>query len=241
MERQVIIMARLKRLVTPKFWRISKKATKWAVSPRPGPHKKMHSIPLQVVLRDILHLVETGKEAQTALKQRQVLVDGRVVKDHAFPLGLMDVLAMPKIKKFYRTIVDKDGLRLLEIEEKEANKKLCRINNKTTIARGKFQLNLHDGRNIIVEKSGEYKTGDSVLIEVPQQKIVEHIPLEKESMILVFEGKSIGELGKVKELVVTKSKEPNKIVFESEGKESETIVDHVMVVGKTKPVISLTS
>lgn len=233
-------MARLKRLTTPKFWRISKKQSKWAVSPRPGPHKKMDSIPLQVVLRDILKLAETGKEAQTALKQRQILVDGRVIKDHAFPLGLMDVLAIPKISKFYRVITTKDGLKLIEIEKGEANKKLCKINDKKILSEGRVQLNLHDGRNILLEKSEKsYKTGDSVLLEMPGQKIIEHIALEKGTMILVFEGKDTGHIGKVKDIAVTKSKEPNKVIFEADGEEDETIIDHVIVVGKTKPVVKI--
>jgi small subunit ribosomal protein S4e len=230
----------MKRLTTPKFWRIAKKASKWAVSPRPGPHRKMDSIPMQVVLRDVLHLVETGKEAQTILKHRQVLVDGRVVKDHAFPLGLMDVVAIPKIGKFYRMTTSKDGLRLIEIDGKEANKKLCKINGKRMLRGGKVQLSLHDGRNLLAGKSeAAYNTGDSLLLEMPGQKIVEHIALEKGTMILVFEGKDTGHVGKVKDIVVTKSKEPNKVIFEWGGVEDETIIDHVFVVGKTKPVVKI--
>jgi len=233
-------MARLKRLTTPKFWRISKKRTKWAVSPRAGAHKKMDSIPLQVVLRDILKLVETGKEAQTALKQRQILVDGRVVKDHAFAIGLMDVIAIPKIGKYYRVITSKDGLKLLEIDQKESEKKLCKIVGKRTLGKGKIQLNLHDGRNILLEKSEKsFKTGDSLVLEMPSQKIAEHLPLEKGTTILVFEGKDTGHIGKVKNIVVTESKEPNKVIFEEEGVEDETIIDHAFVVGKSKPVVKV--
>src|SRR3990172_6102429 len=126
-------MARLKRLMTPKFWRISKKATKWAVAPRPGPHKKFASIPLQILLRDILKFAETGKEVQSILNQRHVLVDGRVVKDHAFPVGLMDVVSFPKIKKFYRCVVATNGFILIEIDEGESKQKLCRINDKSGV------------------------------------------------------------------------------------------------------------
>jgi small subunit ribosomal protein S4e len=231
-------MARLKRLTTPKFWRIAKKQSKWTVAPRAGPHKKFESIPIQIVLRDILKFVETGKEAETVLKKREVLVDGRVVTDHAFPLGLMDVLSIPKIKKFYRCTVTKDGLKLIEIEENESKVKLCRIKDKTTVREGKQQLNLHDGRNILVE-AGKFSTGDSVLVEVPSQKITEHVKLEKGCAVLIVEGGHAGVIAKVKDVVVVKGKEPNKVVFEYEGKENETIADHVMVVGKTKPIITI--
>ena len=239
-------MARLKRLTTPKFWRIAKKQSKWTVAPRAGPHKRFESIPIQIVLRDILKLVETGKEAETVLKKREVLIDGRVVTDHAFPLGLMDVLSIPKIKKFYRCTVTKDGLKLIEIDESESKTKLCRIKNKTTVRNGKQQLNLHDGRSILVEggkeKSSEktsFATGDSVLIEVPKQKITEHIKLEKGSAVLIIGGENAGVIAKVRDVVIVKGKEPNKVVFEYEGKQNETIADHVLVVGKTKPIVTI--
>jgi small subunit ribosomal protein S4e len=193
-------------------------------------------------MRDILKLVETGKEAETVLKKREVLIDGRVVTDHAFPLGLIDVLSIPKIKKFYRCTVTKDGLKLIEIDESESKVKLCRIKNKTTVRNGKQQLNLHDGRSILVEGGKEkssFATGDSVLIEVPKQKITEHIKLEKGSAVLIIEGGNAGVIAKVKDVIIVKGKEPNKVVFEYEGKQNETIADHVLVVGKTKPIVTI--
>jgi len=178
-------MAKLKRLLIPKFWKVSKKAYKWAVSPRPGPHKKFEGIPLQVVVRDILKLGETGKEARSIIKMGEILVDGKKRKDHAFPVGLMDVISIPKSKKHYMVLPCKKGLELKEISEKEAGKKICKIKNKTMVRKGKLQLNLHDGRNLLVEKD-VYKTGDSVLIEVPSQKIVDHVKLEKGNIGLII-------------------------------------------------------
>ncbi|HKZ45635.1 MAG TPA: S4 domain-containing protein, partial [archaeon] len=93
---------KLKRFKVPSYWKIEKKSVKWAVSPRPGPHKKYECIPLQVIVRDILKFAETGKEAKTIINKGEILVDGAVKKDYAFPIGLMDSVSIPKIKKFYR-------------------------------------------------------------------------------------------------------------------------------------------
>ena len=57
-------MAHLKRYGIPKFWPLSKKEKVWAVKPRPGPHPKDFCIPLQIIVRDILELAETSKEAK---------------------------------------------------------------------------------------------------------------------------------------------------------------------------------
>lgn len=229
-------MSKLKRLRTPKFWRIPKKLSKWAVSPRPGPHKKFESIPLQVIARDILKLVETGKEAKRIINSGEILVDGKIRKDHAYPAGLMDVLSIPKIKKYYRVVPTAKGLELVEIPETEAKKKICRIENKTVVKKGKLQLNLHDSRNILVDK-GDYRTGDSVLITIPDQKIVEHVKMAKGNLGLVVKGKNSGRTVDIKDVVVTRSREPNKIVCELEGKKLEVIKDYVFVIGSKESLI----
>jgi len=228
----------LKRLTAPRFWKIPKKIAKWAVTPRPGPHKKLESIPLLVIVRDILKLVDVAKEAKKIIKAGEILVDGEPRKDHKFPVGLMDVIEIPKINKRYRVVPVKEGLQLIEISKKEASLKLCRINNKTTVKGGITQLNLHDGRNVLVKKD-VYKTGDSLLIEVPSQKIVDHIKLEKGSLAVITGGQNRGRIVEVKEIVVTRSREPNKVMCVADGEEITAIKDYVFVVGKKKPLIKL--
>jgi small subunit ribosomal protein S4e len=229
---------RLKRLRAPNFWKVVKKGTKWTVSPRPGPHKKFESIPLQIVVRDILDLTETGKEAKTIIRKGKVFVDGKPRKDHAFVVGLMDAVVIPDLKKFYRVLPTAKGLSLLEIPENESKLKLCRINDKKILAKGKTQLNLHDGKNILAQKD-VYKTGDSILLQMPEQKIVEHVKLENGSLVLIFKGKNIGKVGEVKEIIETRTREPNKLICEIEGTKVETIKDYVFAVGKNKPIIAI--
>ncbi len=229
---------KLKRLLAPSYWKIPKKSTKWTVSPRPGPHKKTESIPLQIIVRDILNLVETGKEAKTIINKGEILIDGNIKKDHAFPVGLMDVISIPRIKKYYIVLQSEKGLELKEISEEESRKKICRINNKTLVNKGRMQLNLHDGKNLLVEKD-VYKTGDSVLIEIPSQKVIEHLKMEKGSLGLITKGKNSGKMGTIKEIITTKSREPNKIICKIENMEVKVRKNHVFVVGREKPVIKI--
>jgi len=229
-------MAKLKRLVAPKFWKIPKKIAKWTVSPRPGPHKKFESIPLQIIVRDILKLVETGREARSIIKKGEVLIDGKRRKDHAFPVGLMDVIAIPRIKKYFRVLPSKEGLELKEIPEGESNQKICRINNKTLVKNRRLQLNLHDGKNILVEKD-IFRTGDSVLLELPSQKILEHIKLEKGNLCLITKGKNSGKTARIKEITITKGmRELNMAICELENKDVEVRKDHIIVVGLKEPI-----
>ena len=234
-------MVRLKRLSAPKFWKVSKKRTKWVVSPRPGPHKKFESIPLVIIIRDLLKLADTSRDAKKIIKTKNVLVDGKPRKDLRYPVGLFDLIDIPKEGKMYRVVPDKHGLILIEAPKKESNLKICRIKNKTMVKGGKIQLNLYDGKNIVIkDKKEDYSTGDSVLIELPSQKIVEHVKMEKGVVAILTGGQNIGDIINIKDIITTKSREPNKVVCKKEDREFEAIMDYVYVVGKEKPLIKLT-
>lgn len=228
----------LKRLLAPEFWKVPKKVKKWVVSPRAGPHPKFYCIPLQILVRDILKLVETGKEARTIIKKGEILVDSKPRKDHAYPVGLFDVISMPRTKQNYRVIPDVKGLALVEIPEKEADKKICKIENKTILKKGKLQLNLHDGKNLLTDNK-DYKTGDSILIELTSLKILQHLALEKGNIGIVSEGANVGRIGKIVDIAPGKMKEDVKVVCEIEGKTQKILKERFVVVGKDKPVITV--
>lgn len=229
----------LKRLRIPSFWKVPKKHAKWAVKPRAGPHKQFESIPLLVILRDILKIADKGKEAKSIIKMGGVFVDGEYRKDHKYPAGLMDVVTIPKMKMRYRIVPTHKGLELVDISSAEAKKKMCKIKGKSIVRGGKLQLNLHDGRNLLIDTkdSKKYSTGDSVLIKVPSQKILDHVKLEKGALALIIKGKNMGLLGNIEETIVTKTKEPTKIICDVDGERLEVIKDYVFVVGKDKPLI----
>ena len=142
----------VKRLNTPKHMNIHKKEGKYFLNTRAGPHPKRISIPLGSLLRDVLHVVDNQNEARKVIKMKKVLVDGVVRSDPRFPVGLMDVVEIPDMEKIYRILPKwKKGLVPQEVGKKEGEFKLCRIENKTVVKNGNVQLNLHDGRNILVD------------------------------------------------------------------------------------------
>jgi len=222
------------------------KETKYAVRPRPGPHKLNDCIPLQVLVRDVLGLVDVGSDARKMIKMGEIFVDGKPRKDHKYPTGLMDVISIPKTKKNYRINIDYKGPKVIECSDKESNVKLVRINDKTLIREGNVQLNLHDGRNLIIpvknpKKPTEdvYETGDSLLIELPSQKILEHFKFEKGNLALITGGQNMGIFVNIKNSIKNRSREPNMAICEKNGKEFESIKNYVFIIGKTKPAITL--
>lgn len=228
----------LKRYKAPKSWPIHPKEDTWTVKPSAGAHSIDSALPLTLVIRDILGLADNSREAKRIINSGNVLVDGRVVKDYKFPVGFMDIIEIPKTEEVYRVLLDNKGrLQLKEINDNDT--KLCKVVNKTTIKGGKTQLNLHDGKNVIVDET-DLNVGDIVVISVPEQEIKESLALEVGATVLVTGGKHTGELGKVSEIIINESTNPNTIVIENSAKDNFlTLKDYAFVVGTDSPIIDL--
>ena len=229
----------LKRFKAPKHWPIHPKENKWTTKPNAGPHAIEGSLPLLLIVRDILGVADNAREAKRIINTGEILVDGRARKDYKFPVGFMDVIEIPKSEKVYRVLPDEKGrLILYPIAAENKDFKLCKITDKTTIRGGKTQLNLHDGRNQLVDK--EYKVGDVVILKVPEQEITDRIVFEKGTIGLITGGKHTGEIGRINKINITKSSMSNTVEMETEDKKTFlTLKDYVFVIGKEEPAIAL--
>ena len=94
----------LKRYAAPRTWVIPRKKKVWAVRSSPGPHKADSSMPLLIALRDIAGLGETSAEVRKILGNREVMVDGKVRVNYKHPVGLMDIISIPKIDRYMNSI-----------------------------------------------------------------------------------------------------------------------------------------
>jgi small subunit ribosomal protein S4e len=235
----------LKRLAAPANWQIPRKVHKFVVRPLPGPHAMSESLPLLLIVRDILKYADNAREAKKIIKMGKILVDGRKRKEHKFPVGLMDVVSIPDTNEHFRALFDEKGRIILRPTE-NPDVKLCRIKNKTVVKGGHIQLNLHDGRNHIVKVSNPtkaeedvYKTGDTVLLSVPEQDIKAHIPFEVGKLAYITGGKHVGEFARIVD-IEKRVLYPDIITLENaDGEKFKTIKDYVFVVGDEEPVIKL--
>lgn len=221
-------MAWMKRISSPKWWKIERKTHKFVTTVR-GPHSE--ALPLQVLVRDVLGFADTGKEAKQVITSGKVLVDGKIRKDVKFGVGAMDVIEMPLLKKAWRA-VPKNGLTFVEIDEKEAKQKIVKIIGKTNVRGGKMQINLNDGNNILTDK--KYSTKDSLLIEADSHKILDHIEFKEGNLAFVVKGKNDGKMAKIKEIDKANSR-----VWLGDKERFEVPIANIMMVGKDKPVLKL--
>lgn len=239
----------LKRKPAPRFWPIHRKETVWVVKPSPGPHPISHCLPLTLVLRDMLGIAKTRKEVKTIISEEKVMIDGRVQREELFPTGLMDVMSISDIGKTYRVLPSKKGLILHPVEKDEAGFKLCRIEKKSVVSGGHVQLNLHDGRNVLIrvkdpQKPEEdlYQTLDTVKVNLPEQQVVGHIKLTEGASALIVDGKNMGKHGKIVAIEKrARQKRRNSLatIEDEKGNRFQTTIDYVFAVGDTKPQISL--
>ena len=222
----------IKRVASPRIWKVERKVYPFAPKTSPGPHPQNRSLPLLLVLRDHLHLGDNRREIKKIVSSKVVRIDGRVIKDLKFPVGLMDVLTVGD--STYRVLYDVSGrIKIVGIPKENGEWKLVRIDNKRMVKGGKIQLNLHDGRNILLDEN-KYKTGDVLKIKVPAQEIIGHYPLAKGSVAMITGGKHRGQIAHVDEYIVTRSSGDNIVIFE-EG--FETLRRNVFVVGVGKPEV----
>ncbi|MEZ0393973.1 MAG: 30S ribosomal protein S4e [Desulfurococcaceae archaeon] len=238
----------LKRLAAPEFWPTSTKAYVWTVKPSPGPHPIESSMPLLILVRDVLKYAETGREARRLIAEGHFKVDGRVRKDYKFPVGPMDVLEVVDTREFYRVLpVPTKVLGLVKISEEEAKLKVCRINNKVTVKGGHIQLNLHDGRNILVRVSDPknpaedvYETYGGLLITIPDQKIVDYFPLREGAVAIVMGGRNVGRVGRITS--VHRAMGPRRSIVtleDNKGARFQTALTYILPLGNEKPSITL--
>ncbi len=238
----------LKRKPAPAFWPIHVKEFQWVTKPIPGPHPMEESLPLTLVLREILHYAKTNREAEKILAEGKVKVDGKVRREKKFPIGLMDMVEIPDAKLTFRVIpFPGKGLFLVKIPSAEKSFKLCQIEDKTYVNGGNIQLNLHDGRNLLLKlndpknpKEDVYKTRDTLQITVPNQQIIGHLTFKEKSYVLITAGRNIGKSGKIIKIEESRFENPSIVTIEDDkGNIFQTVANYVFVVGDEKPLIKL--
>lgn len=239
----------LKRKPAPRFWPISRKEFTWSVKPSPGPHSLEKSLPLAIVLRDILGFAKTKKEAKAIVSQGNVYVDGKIRRDENFPVGLMDVISLPSVQTSFRVLPTSKGLTPYTIDDRESDFKLCRIEDKTLVKNGNVQLNLHDGSNIFLRaedseapKEEVYETLNTLQLSLPEKEILNQIEMKEKDFAIITGGKNIGKYGEIIEIQEKEGRQVKDrlVTIEDENENRyQTILCYVFAIGETSPLVSL--
>ena len=128
----------------------------------------------------------------------------------------------------------------VKISKEDAKYKFVRIVNKTTNKNGNIQLNLEDGRNILIPKDKvndyNFTTLDTLKIELPTQNIVKSYSVKEGNYAIITGGKNVGTIGKIKNIQWAKYKKRvySIVTLEVNSTTYETNLLNVMALGESE-------
>merc|ERR1711935_436388 len=232
----------IKRVAAPKMWYLGKLKGVYATRPSAGPHKLRECIPMCVVLQQRLKYAMTRDESRRIANDKEGLIkiDGKVRRNHRFPLGNMDVVTIDKTNEHFRILLDIKGRFIPHrIEAKEAAFKLCKVVSKK-IGKNKVPyIVTHDGRTVRFPHP-DIENGDSVKLNLSTHKIDGVIKFVNGATAILTAGNNIGRIGVITSIEKHVGSYDICHVRDSTGKMFSTRVGNIIVIGDGKtPAISL--
>ena len=222
----------LKRTMSPSFWQIERKNKRFVTKPSSGSHPSKQSIPLTVLLRDILKLTKTYSETKIIIREGQVKVDSRIRKDPNYPVGLMDVVEIIKTDSIYRLVPSKKFLSPIVIPDNEKDVKLCKVVNKSSVDKETFQYSVHDGRTMNIASSTNVPVGSTFKISLPSQKVEKIIEIKVNNLVVLTGGQNKGLIGTIKDIKESSFSRPRMIDIDADNRTIEVKSDLVMAIGE---------
>lgn len=228
-----MVKRHLKRINAPKTWKIQRRGIKFITRNNPGGMSKDLTVSIANILKYHLKVAHSIKEVKHLIKSEEIIVNGKRLTDYRSPVCFTDIVSLPKTNSNYRLIIDTDGiLKLIPIPKEDSTFKIVKIIGKNLV-KGKIQLNLMDGRNVMFEKH-HYKVNDSLLITIPDHIVKEHLGFEKGMLVLLYKGKHIGKIGALQDV------KGDTVLIKTGEDVYETKKEYVLIVGKDKPAIKMT-
>jgi small subunit ribosomal protein S4e len=213
----------IKRLNAPKYFAIHRKEHKYVVKQNPGRHTLSKSVALALIIRK-LNFGSTRFESDKIIKGGSTSVNGKVIKEPKYPVGLNDSVMIGN--DAYIIGINKNGQ--IEISKKEkSNNQIYKIVGKYKEKGNKIMLRLHDGRTISALDNAD--VNDSVI--VADGNISKVLKLDSGSRCEVIDGVHVGTLGTIRE--ISKGgihKQKSVMIEESEGEKFETLVKNIIIV-----------
>ena len=203
----------MKRQSMPKTWPLARKGTTFVVKPLANVSM---GVPILVALRDILKITANRQETKRALKEENIMLNGKLAKEDKQSVLIFDVITIIPSKKNYRLVIGEKGkFKFEETKEAEAHKKVAKIIGKKLLKKGQMQINLMGGNNVLSKPDFKGKVNDSVSINLKDSKIDKVLELKNKSKFLVLQGRHAGETLKADKIsedrkIVEVSTEDNK-------------------------------
>jgi len=196
------------------------------------------SVLLHQRLKYAFNTNETRKIANN--KEGLIKVDGKVRRNHRFPIGNMDVVSIDKTNEHFRILYDTKGrFQPHRIDAKEAGFKLCKIVKKV-VGKNKIPyIVTHDGRTVRFPHP-DIEIGDTVKYNVSTHKIDGVMKFQNGATIMITGGNNIGRVGILSSIEKHVASYDICYIKDSNGNSFSTRISNVFAIGDGKtPAISL--
>jgi len=177
---------------------------------------KDNSVPVLIAVRDMLKLAKTAKEVKEMIKEKVLKINGRVVSDYHESIKLFNIFEAGK--PYVLTIL---STKRFAFEPSKSQERLCKIIGKTQVSKDTFQINCHDGSNLVTKD--KIAMGDTLILDF-SGKLKKHISLDKGKVVFIFSGKYTGKNAKVVSI------EGQTATLKIEGTDSQTQLNKSQII-----------
>ncbi len=213
-------------LAAPWFFSINRKEQTYVLKPNAGRHTLQRSLPLGLAMKR-LALASTANDAKKILKNGNVRVNGNVIKELRYPIGLSDTLEIEGAGKSYTITINEQGKSVIDEVSKKGESQPYKVVGKYKTKKGVVMVRLHDGRITKAENSA--KVNDSVLVDA-NGAIKKVLPLKEGAECFVIDGVHVGKTGKIKSISKGSMNVTASAVITTKSGEFETIIKNIMIV-----------
>jgi small subunit ribosomal protein S4e len=198
--------------------------------------KVEYIVPVVVLLRDVMEVVYTAKEAKYVVQNEFIKVNGSSVKTIKSPIGMFDVIEIPKLDKKFMFLFNTNGrVRLVDIND---NLLYAKVTNKTMVKGGKAQINTMNGYNMVVDtkEASKISTNSTVAIDITKKKITSILPLDVKSEVYIMDGKYRGQFGVVTQVTNNNGVAPDLVTIQIGDVEHITAKEYCYVIDSSRRV-----
>merc|ERR1711915_1108521 len=220
----------LKRTNAPKSYGLTKLGGVFAIKPMAGAHNKNTSICLSYLLRYNLKYAENNKEVAGILKKRIVTVNGKVITNDKFAVGLMDILAIGEKEKYMVSFDSMGRFCTLPLKKNFKNIRLLKVTQKYTDTGKVPVIHTHDGANYRYAHPS-IKVNDTVVYDMKKGKITEIYPFQAKQTVIAICGNNSGRVGTIVNIDSSCGGHKTVSVRDSNQNTFITKIENIMVVG----------
>ena len=224
----------LKRHRMPASWPVERKGIPFISKPNPGSFQAKYATSVVILLRDVLKLVQTAKEAKQVINAGEIMLNGREVKDLKFPCGLFDVLEIKSTKQKLRIVFDTQG-RIDLVPATESTLYL-KVTSKTQQGAKSFQINCMNGYNLKVDEKTfkKVKVQDTIVFDYEKKKVIQVFALKEGVWAYVFDGNFKGHTAQVLSFKLYAGRARDTVELKLDKGEEQTAKEYCYIIAESK-------